>query len=122
MKILGADFVSLEVRHLEKSIGFYRDVLGLELTGHWPEVPWAEFKISPTTLALTEPPATRELIKGGSVALAVDNVEAAIAELRAAGVQVLVEPFDSSVCNYARIADPDGNVLGIHRRHDGSAG
>lgn len=122
MKVLGADFVSLEVSNLNKAIEFYRDVLGLELEGHWPDVPWAEFKVLPITLALTEAPKERALVTGGSLALAVEDVGAAIAELKAAGVNVLLEPFDSSVCHYALITDPDGNVLGIHRRHDGTVG
>lgn len=122
MKVLGADFVALEVSDLNKAIEFYRDVLGLELEGHWPDVPWAEFKVSPITLALTEPPQGRDLATGGSLALAVEDVATAIAELKEAGVNVLLEPFDSSVCHYALIADPDGNVLGIHRRHDGTIG
>jgi len=122
MKVLGADFVSFEVSDLGKSIEFYRDVLGLTLEGHWPDVPWAEFNVPPLTLALTEAPKDRALVTGGSLALAVEDVEAAIAELKEAGVKVFVEPFDSSVCHYALIADPDGNILGIHRRHDGTVG
>jgi predicted enzyme related to lactoylglutathione lyase len=122
MNVLGVDFISLEVSDLDKAVAFYRDVLGLELAGHWPDVPWAEFNVAPTTLALTEAPKDRELITGGSVALAVEDVGAAIAELQEAGVKVLLGPAESPVCNYALIADPDGNVLGIHRRHDGTVG
>ncbi len=122
MKVLGADFFSLQVSDLNKAIAFYRDVLGLELEFHQPDIPWAEFKVPPTTLALTEPPKDQDLVTGGSLTLAVEDVEATIAELKEAGVKVLIEPFDSSVCHYALIADPDGNTLGIHRRHDGSVG
>jgi predicted enzyme related to lactoylglutathione lyase len=122
VNVLGADFISIEVSDLDKGVAFYRDILGLKLSFHGPEIPWAEFDVAPITLALTEPQKDRPLKTGGSLALAVEDVGAAIAELKAAGVKILLEPFDSSVCHYALIADPDGNVLGIHRRHDGTVG
>lgn len=51
--------------------------------------------------------------------LKVDNVDAAIAELRPIGVTVLREPFDSSARNrVAYIADPDGNWISMYHNLD----
>ena len=43
-------------------------------------------------------------------------------ELRAQGVPVLVEPWETAVCHKAFIADPFGNPLCLHQRKDGTAG
>jgi predicted enzyme related to lactoylglutathione lyase len=44
---------------------------------------------------------------------------AAIAELKAAGVKFLMDPFETAVCHMALITDPDGNKLTIHKRKPG---
>jgi predicted enzyme related to lactoylglutathione lyase len=126
MEIRGADFVVYQVSDMERSIAFYRDTLGLELETHAEEYGWAEFKAPPTTLSLyapgiTQPGATPQT-GGGSLALSVNNVEAALEELRGKGVTVVMDAFESPVCHYALVADPDGNAVGIHCRKDGSCG
>jgi len=52
----------------------------------------------------------------------VDDVDAAVEELRAKGVKVVTEPEETSVCFMAFVEDPDGNRICIHRRKDGTAG
>jgi len=56
------------------------------------------------------------------VALAVDDVPAAVAKCREQGVKILIEPVETSVCWMAWIADPAGNRLCLHSRRNGSAG
>ncbi len=127
MQARGTDFVMYEVSDLERSVAFYRDVLGLSLASFHPEFSWAEFAAAPTTLALFAPaqfrpqaPAPRA--GGAAVFLAVADVPAAVDELRRQGVPVLVEPFETPVCWNAAVADPDGNVVGLHQRKDGTWG
>ena len=55
-------------------------------------------------------------------ALAVADIHAAIAALKKAGVEILVEPKETSVCWMAYVADPDGNRICIHQRKDGTTG
>lgn len=124
MQVSAVDFVQYTVTDLDDAVAFYRDRLGLTLESRLEEVGWAEFALPPTTLALWEPGADEAATPGGggaSVALAVDDVAAAVDELRDA-VDVLVEPFDTGVCDTAVIADPDGNHITLHRRHDGTHG
>lgn len=59
---------------------------------------------------------------GGGVALAVDDVESAVDDLRAAGTAVHMDPIETSVCDMAVIGDPAGNTILLHHRHDGTTG
>ena len=51
------------------------------------------------------------------VALRVEDVAAARAELEGKGVEFVAETWDSGVCHFAAFRDPDGNVLILHRRY-----
>jgi predicted enzyme related to lactoylglutathione lyase len=55
--------------------------------------------------------------KGSPLALGVDDVHAARAELEAKGVQFMGETFDTGVCHMAIFSDPDGNDLMLHHRY-----
>jgi predicted enzyme related to lactoylglutathione lyase len=48
------------------------------------------------------------------IALAVEDVRAAVEELRAEGVPILMGPFESPVCHQAVVQDPDGSQLVLH--------
>jgi catechol 2,3-dioxygenase-like lactoylglutathione lyase family enzyme len=123
MKVRAVDFVGYHVTDLERSVSFYRDTLGLELSVKG--VTWAEFEVTPTTIAIFAPPpeGPRPPMGGGAgVALSVDDVGEALEELKGKGVHVVFGPFDSSACYMGVILDPDGNQIFLHRRHDGSAG
>lgn len=43
-------------------------------------------------------------------------------EQRGKGVTILTEPYESSACYMAFVADPDGNRGCVHQRKDGTAG
>lgn len=125
MRATTVDFVSYAVNDLDDAIAFYRDELGLVLETHLPDVGWAEFGVPPTTLALWEPgedDATSPGGGGGSVAFAVDDVEAAVEDLASTDATVLTEPSGTGVCEQAVVTDPDGNRFLLHRRHDGTHG
>jgi catechol 2,3-dioxygenase-like lactoylglutathione lyase family enzyme len=116
------DFFAFGTTNLRKSIDFYRDTLGLTLLDevvHEGELIWAEFDIDGVTIALHTPEYGPP---HGAVALAVDNVSAAVDELRLKGVSIAFGPMDSGVCHLATVLDPDGNSIILHRRHDGTSG
>ncbi len=54
---------------------------------------------------------------GAPIALHVDDVEAARAELEAKGVKFHADTIDSGVCHMAIFSDPDGNQLMFHHRY-----
>ena len=52
----------------------------------------------------------------GAVAFEVDDFDAAIASLNAAGVPFVYDAFETPVCRMAVITDPDGNEVIVHKR------
>ena len=119
MKIRGVDFVMYPVADMARAVAFYRDVLGLRQELDSPE--WVEFDCGNVTLALMKSDAG-DARRVGRVALAVENIDAAYAELKKRGIAGLKEPTDFGVCRAIEIADPDGNPLILHRRADGTFG
>lgn len=124
MKILATDFILYEVNDFARAISFYQDKLGLKLSSsHEPF--WAEFEAPPTTLALFCPV---DMLKrpaktgGAAIALAVPDVEAALIEARAKRLTVVMDFIDTPVCHMAALQDPDGNVVYLHHRKDGTVG
>jgi catechol 2,3-dioxygenase-like lactoylglutathione lyase family enzyme len=122
MKIRGTDFVISQVSDLARAAAFYRAVLGLTQELYSEEWQWAEFNCGNVTLSLHGGQTLPVQIVGGRIALAVDDVFAACAELKSKGVRFESEPTDYSVCHAAVILDPDGNALILHKRADGTFG
>jgi catechol 2,3-dioxygenase-like lactoylglutathione lyase family enzyme len=121
MKISEIAFSAYKVTDIERARGFYEGVLGLKNDGvhGGPAGTWIEYPLGPHTLAITDVASPWSPSgDGGMVALEVDNFDAAVAEMRTAGVKFSVEPFASPVCRMAIVTDPDGNTVCIHRRND----
>ena len=51
------------------------------------------------------------------IALHVEDIEAARAELESRGVSFAADTLDTSVCHMAFFKDPDGNALMLHHRY-----
>lgn len=119
MKVRAIDFVELRVEDVDRALRFYRDTLGMDFPLSGGGADWKELASPPVALAIgrgPEPPGS--IVLG----LAVDDVDAAVEELRAKGVTILKEPWEADVCYRAIVQAPDGNVLMLHRRKDGTAG
>lgn len=121
MKVNEIAFSCYPVTDMARSKAFYEGVLGLEVTmdhemegGHW-----VEFDIGTGTLAIGIAPGMDPSPDGCSVALEVDDFEAAVAELKAAEVEFNFGPIETPVCHMAFVRDPDGNSIGIHKRKEG---
>src|SRR5512134_3997769 len=106
MKIRGTDFVMYQVSNLARAAAFYREILGLPQEMYSEEWKWAEFNCGNVALALNSGVELPDVIAGGRIALAVDDVFAASAELKARGVRFTLEPTDYSVCHAAAVLDP----------------
>jgi len=122
MKIRGTDFVMYLVSDLARAAAFYRDVLGLTQEVYSAEWQWAEFNCGNITLALKGGEKLPEVVTGGQIALAVDDVYAAHEELKKMGVRIVSEPQDYSGCWAMKILDPDGNTVVLHKRANGTYG
>ena len=114
-------FTGYPVTDLARARKFYEGLLNLTPTTQFEHdgKHWIEYDIGPATLAISNMSAEKwkPSPDGPSVALEVEDFDAAIGALRAAGVIFLIEPMDSGVCRLAIITDPDGNSLVIHQRH-----
>ena len=119
MKVRAIDFVATHVRDVNAAVAFYRDILGVPNRFLIEAETWTEFDTPPVALAIVkwdEHPGVT------AVALAVDDVQDAIDELRGKQVRIVLEPVEIDDCWLAIIADPDGNFVYIHQRKDGTAG
>ena len=123
MKAKAVDFIAYNVNDMDRAEAFYRDTLGLRVlrprgAPGTRSNGFMEFDAGGTAIGLT----AMGPLPNAAMALAVDDVRAAIAELGANGVEIGLEPVDTGDCVIATISDPDGNVIIIHRRDDGTFG
>jgi predicted enzyme related to lactoylglutathione lyase len=121
--VTGMDFVSVPTKDLDAARAYYADVLGLPCSSVWqrPGTPamGAEFETGSMTIALIASEMIGIPFSANSVpiALRVDDVKAARAELESRGVSFSGDIIDSGVCHMAHFTDPDGNVLMLHHRY-----
>ena len=127
MSLRAVDYVILYVRDLDRSIGFYRDVVGLPLKLR--EAGYAEFATAGTRFALYERDRLPGLIGPGAagggpageagrpgpaveVAFLVSDADGEADRLRRAGAEVLAGPVDRPWGHRTvHVLDPDGNVV-----------
>ena len=121
--VTGVDFVSVPTRDLEAAMDFYGNVLGLQRSSVWQrpgqDPVGAEFETGTVTIALIACDRLGIAFQPNKVpiALRVDDVEAARAELESRGVTFSGDTIDSGVCHQALFEDPDGNALDLHHRY-----
>jgi catechol 2,3-dioxygenase-like lactoylglutathione lyase family enzyme len=114
--ITSLDFVAVPSQDAERSRSFYVDTLGLRPDDRARFEVWA----GETCLGIWEPEKLGRPFapqKNAHVALHVDDIAAARAELEAKGVQFAGETLDTGVCHMALFSDPDGNDLMLHSRY-----
>jgi catechol 2,3-dioxygenase-like lactoylglutathione lyase family enzyme len=117
--VTGVDFVTVFVKDYPAALKFYGETLGLEHSVDYEKIPAGEFETGSLTLQVMDAAAIgREFTPSGHpIALHVDDVAAARADLESKGVEFLAETIDSGVCHMAFFADPDGNALMFHNRY-----
>lgn len=109
-------FSILQVADLRRSLGFYRDVLGFEVTYSFPpqgDPQFVSLAIEGGKLGLG---ATEEPVQSASTSLWLytDDVDASVAQLQQAGVRIVAEPADQPWGErVASVADPDGHLVHI---------
>ncbi|MBI2424354.1 MAG: VOC family protein [Candidatus Hydrogenedentes bacterium] len=118
------DHVALQVADLERALAFYTGVLGLKLQfrkrdeAHGEAFAFLELEggnLELLQLLGAEDGAERAAPREPwcpHVALAAEDVDTAIAAVRAAGATVLKGPLEiAGLVRWAYIADPDNNVI-----------
>jgi predicted enzyme related to lactoylglutathione lyase len=105
-------FIGHRVTDMDRAKKFYGEVLGLNKTAEY-EGKWCEFDTPEgKTIALDtfSPEGTPPYM-----ALETDNIEAEVARLQEAGVEVLMPVRDNKVCKMAIVKDPEGNGIMLHQ-------
>jgi predicted enzyme related to lactoylglutathione lyase len=121
--VTGVDYVGIPSNDLAKAREFYETVLGLERSSVWQqpgkEAVGAEFETGTVTIALINCPGLGIPFSPNPapLALQVDDVAAARAELESRGVTFAHDTIDSGVCHMANFTDPDGNAIMLHKRY-----
>jgi predicted enzyme related to lactoylglutathione lyase len=119
MKVTGVDFTIVPITDFERSKAFYGQLLGLEESKQWGDMPAQEFETGNLTIAIMQPEAFGQEFAPNRfpIALQVDDVAETRAELESEGVEFPADTIDSGVCHMAFFSDPDGNGLMLHHRY-----
>ena len=111
-------FVAYPVTDMARARKFYEGVLGLKPNASFESSThkWIEYDIGTGTLGIGSSPQWLPSQDGPSVALEVEDFDAAVATLREHNVTFIIGPLDLPSCQMVAMRDPDGNKLTIHRR------
>jgi predicted enzyme related to lactoylglutathione lyase len=119
LNVTGVDFICVPTRDYDAAAEFYGHVLGLPFSKRWGDMPAGEFETGTLTIAVMQSDAFGLEFQPHThpIALHVNDVEAARAELEAKGVKFAADTMDSGVCHMAHFSDPDGNSMMFHHRY-----
>ena len=114
MRPVGVHHVSINVSDVDAAIAFYTDVLGCTVRGDRPEVGFggAWLDVGGQQLHLIEAPTPEN--RGQHFAVQVADIDAAVAEVRARGVEVS-DPGPVGTSRQAFLNDPSGNTVELHQ-------
>jgi catechol 2,3-dioxygenase-like lactoylglutathione lyase family enzyme len=117
--VTGVDFVAVSTKDFDKARDFYANVLGLEESKRWGDMPAQEFETGNLTIAVMQSDAfgIEPSTNTHPIEFRVEDYEAAKAELESRGVEFKGDTIDSGVCKQGFFDDPDGNRLAIHHRY-----
>jgi predicted enzyme related to lactoylglutathione lyase len=117
-KLLGPDFISLQVRNLSASRAFYTEILGLSVDERFDtpdfvlfDTTTIPFAISSARVNLDEAPQPGW---GLTLWIDCDHVDELHAKMQAAGATIIQQPFDGPFGRTFIIADPDGYRITVN--------
>jgi catechol 2,3-dioxygenase-like lactoylglutathione lyase family enzyme len=114
MQPLAVHHVSINVSNAAASIPFYTDVLGGVVRGDRPDFDiggaWIDLGASQLHLIEQSVPPNR----GQHFAILVDDLDAAVGELRDRGIEV-GDPSPVGPGRQTFVTDPDGNLVELHQ-------
>ena len=114
MRALGVHHVSVNVSDVDAALTFYVDVLGLSQRADRPNFGFggAWLDVGHQQIHLIEAPVPDD--RGQHLALQVDDLDAAVAELRGREVEVS-DPSPVGSGRQAFLHDPSGNLIELHQ-------
>jgi predicted enzyme related to lactoylglutathione lyase len=116
-----AAFTGYPATDISAAREFYGNLLGLKegaVFEHEGEVGWVEFEVpGGHTLAIAAASEQwQPSAHGGGLCLELEDLDAALATLTAAGVTIAMPIQDFPICRMALIADPSGNTIALHQK------
>ena len=106
---------TLHVRDMEKSLSFYKDIVGLVLARRFSETPGVDIAFlgeGETQLELIVGKGKPYTGGGAAIAFLVDSLEAKMAFVRDKGIAVHSGPFaPSAQTRFFFVQDPDGMLV-----------
>ena len=117
--VTGVDFVTVFVKDYPEAERFYGETLGLERSAQYERFPGGEYETGSLTLQLMDAKAIGQEFQASKhpIALHVEDVHAARAQLEGHGVKFFADTMDTGVCHMAFFEDPSGNTLCFHHRY-----
>ena len=117
MQVEHVDFLSVLTQDLARAREFYVGTLGLAVETEGESD--LELSCGQVTLDVFDPSSIGQPFapSPAGLALRVDDVDAARAELEAKGVAFDGDILDTGVCHMAFFRDTEGNALMLHRRY-----
>jgi len=111
-KLLGPDFISLQVRNFAASRTFYVETLGLTVDSHFDTPDFVLFDTNSIPFALSAARVNLDEVSqpglGVTFWLDCDSVNELHSKLEAAGVTIITPPFDGPFGRTFVFTDPDG--------------
>jgi lactoylglutathione lyase len=114
-------FPILTTNDMNRALGFYRDLLGAWVDYQFPaegDPVYVGVRLGPSQFGIgLADPAGETVNDRITLWVYAADVDAAIGQLRAAGVTVVAEPADQPWGErMARVSDPDGNAVIVGQR------
>ncbi|MCE0483621.1 MAG: VOC family protein [Methylacidiphilales bacterium] len=113
-------FIGYPVTDKQRARDFYEGLFGLTAasSSDFPNGFWIEYDIAGATFALSNFWKPSDKV-GPCVAFEVDDFPSAVEVLKSKKVTFIDKPFETPVCFIAVVADPDGNLVTVHKRKPG---
>ena len=117
-KLLGPDFISLQVRNFSASRAFYTEVLGLTVDPRFDAPDFVLFDTNSIPFALSAARVNLDEAPqpgwGMTLWIDCDQVNELYAKLEAQGTTIITPPYDSPFGRAFIFADPDGYRLTVN--------
>lgn len=116
--VKGMDGSGYMVKDTERAISFYRDVFGMEPARLYSENRGAEYDLPDGTTFMLWGGGAQSVMPfqpSNGILFTVDDLDAALASLRAKGISVLRD-LETPNCRMLLVNDTEGNTLSLHKR------
>jgi predicted enzyme related to lactoylglutathione lyase len=117
-RLLGPDFISLQVRDFAASRAFYIEVLGLRVDPRFDTADFVLFDTTTIPFALSEAKANLDDVPQLGLGLTLwidcDAVNELYAKLETVGASIITPPFDGQFGRTFVFADPDGYRITVN--------